>query len=243
MAPNRVYHQFDTASAVQLDAGGKSCRETALWNGRIGLVLFLSANSKTAKGKRMFLQIGAKPESDFTQPLDMLSDCHKRIQHFLNILMSTAEQAGDGVLTGERRAALDSALRYFRDAAPKHTADEERSLFPRMRSVDSSGVREALSKMEDLEADHQWADQRHAEAEAIFQKWMTEGSLADRERERLKAIVDELATLYQSHIALEESEIFPLAKAVLPEMEKQALGREMARRRGINAGNGNLDRL
>ena len=28
------------------------------------------------------------------------------------------------------RAALDTALRYFRDSAPNHTADEEQSLFP-----------------------------------------------------------------------------------------------------------------
>ena len=38
----------------------------------------------------MFLQIGAKPESDFSEPLGMLSDCHKRIQFFLKDLMRLA---------------------------------------------------------------------------------------------------------------------------------------------------------
>jgi len=181
----------------------------------------------------MFLQIGGKLESDFTQPLGMLSDCHKRIQHFLHILVTTAGQAGDAPLTHGQHGILDSALRYFRDAAPKHTADEEQSLFPRMRGVDSARVRETLSRMQGLEADHKQAVQRHAEVDAIVLKWMTEGVLADGQRELLKTILNDLSGLYHSHIALEESEIFPLAKAILPEAEKQAMGREMAQRRGI----------
>ena len=38
-------------------------------------------------------------------------------------------------MTEETRVALESALRYFREAAPKHTADEEESLFPRLRQM------------------------------------------------------------------------------------------------------------
>ena len=81
----------------------------------------------------MFLQIGGTLESDFTQPLGMLSDCHKCIQHFLNMLVSTAGHAGDPPLIHEQRGIPDRALRSFRDAAPKHTLDEEQSLFPRGR--------------------------------------------------------------------------------------------------------------
>jgi hypothetical protein len=41
----------------------------------------------------------------------------------------------DRPLTEETRAALETALRYFREAAPKHTADEEESRFPRLRQI------------------------------------------------------------------------------------------------------------
>jgi hypothetical protein len=34
----------------------------------------------------MAIQIGAKPDSGFDDPIGMLKDCHRRIEHFLNIL-------------------------------------------------------------------------------------------------------------------------------------------------------------
>jgi hypothetical protein len=33
----------------------------------------------------MPIVIGAKRESDFTDPIGMLSDCHRRIEMFLNV--------------------------------------------------------------------------------------------------------------------------------------------------------------
>ena len=78
----------------------------------------------------MPIVIGAKRESDFTGPLGMLSDCHRRIEMFLNVLVQGCRtRAGGGVLNEEHRGPLETALRYFREAAPKHTADEEESLF------------------------------------------------------------------------------------------------------------------
>ena len=46
----------------------------------------------------MSVQIGAKPDSGFDDPLGMLKDCHRRIEHFLGILRLVAERAtGAGV--------------------------------------------------------------------------------------------------------------------------------------------------
>ena len=63
----------------------------------------------------MLTQIGAKPESDFSEPLDMLSDCRKRIQYFLDDLVRLAEDAMQ--LDPAQRVALERALRYFRESA------------------------------------------------------------------------------------------------------------------------------
>ena len=56
------------------------------------------------------------------------------IETFLGSLQRVAE-ASDSHLTNEVRAALETALRYFKEAASKHTADEEESLFPRLKFI------------------------------------------------------------------------------------------------------------
>ena len=78
----------------------------------------------------MPIRIGARKESDFTDPIGMLGDCHRRIERFLSVLVKLASDR-PGVALDEREGdALSASLRYFREAAPKHTADEEESLFP-----------------------------------------------------------------------------------------------------------------
>ena len=188
----------------------------------------------------MLTQIGGKIESDFTQPLGMLSDCHKRIRYFLNALLATVDHANRGSLTPPQRTSLEAALRYFRDAAPKHTADEEQSLFPRLRCMNTPEMRGTLEKIERLEADHRKAELQHQEADAIIHLWMTEGGISPEAHARLTDILTELSELYERHIALEETEVFPLAAVLLSDVEKNIVGREMAARRGITNNNSNF---
>ena len=47
-------------------------------------------------------------------------------------------------LSPSEPAQLDSALTYFAVAAPKHTADEEQSLFPRLRAAHDPHAAQAL---------------------------------------------------------------------------------------------------
>ena len=163
----------------------------------------------------------------------MLSDCHKRIQYFLQSLVALAEHALDEPLSKDSRIRLETALRYFRESGPRHTADEEESLFPRLRSLDTPAVREAFAKIEDLEADHRQAEAKHREVDMIGRRWLEDGHIADREATQLSALLAGLSRLYERHLDVEETEIFAIARAVLPESEREALGQEMARRRGI----------
>ena len=82
----------------------------------------------------MAIQIGAKPDSGFDDPIGMLKDCHRRIESFLGILCVVVERAQGRSLTGEERDAVQAALQYFRSGGQRHTADEEESLFPRLRA-------------------------------------------------------------------------------------------------------------
>ena len=181
----------------------------------------------------MPIVIGAKPESTFADPIGLLTHCHRRIERFLSVLVQVGAQALDGPLNGEQRAALDTALRYFREAAPKHTADEEQTLFPRLRSLDRPEVRAVLAQMDSLESDHARADKNHAEIDRVGRAWLTSGSLSPAESKRFCALVEELVELYRGRIAVEERELFPVAAVVLERPQREAMGSEMAARRGL----------
>jgi hemerythrin-like domain-containing protein len=177
----------------------------------------------------MPIVIGAKPESNFTDPIGLLTDCHRRIERFLSVLVRVAADAQGGALTVEQRSALDTALRYFRDAAPKHTADEESTLFPRLRSC----APQALAEIDALESDHDRADEWHAEVDRLGREWLDSGALPAENAARLNLILTELSDLYRKHIAIEEGSVFPTASAVLPQADRISMGKEMAARRGL----------
>lgn len=181
----------------------------------------------------MPIVIGARPQADFTDPIGLLTDCHRRIERFLAVLVQVAEQAAGGPLTPEQRTALDTALRYFREAAPKHTADEEETLFPRLRRSEQAEVREVLSRVDSLESDHARASQSHAEVDRLGQEWLSAGMLRPADAARMSLLLAELSELYRGHIALEEDQVFPMAGRVLDARERQAIAGEMAARRGL----------
>jgi hemerythrin-like domain-containing protein len=180
----------------------------------------------------MPVQVGQKPDRDFTQPLGMLSDCHRRIEEFLGVLAAISELRGS-VMNREQSLALANALRYFREAAPKHTADEEISLFPRLRAVGGVEVEQVLGVVERLQSDHVRADAAHREVAALGAEWLKAGTLPTAEGERLKALIAELKALYGNHIETEDQQVFPLAERVLDAGLQQEIGREMAARRGL----------
>ena len=179
----------------------------------------------------MPVQIGQKPESDFFNPLGLLSDCHRRIERFLGVLVKISEKRNGAELPAVEQAALETALTYFRNSAPKHTSDEEDSLFPRLRA--SREAASALECLDKLEGDHQAAAKDHAAVDSLGTRWLAEGKLAAAPARELGQALTRLSSLYARHIAIEDAELFPLAAKVLPEADLAAVGREMADRRGI----------
>ncbi len=176
--------------------------------------------------------IGGKPESSFADPIGLLSDCHRRIERFLSVLSQLSGQAQSGPLTGDQRAALETALRYFREAAPKHTADEEQTLFPRLRSR-TPELDAILARVDVLEAQHTQAGQSHAAVDLLGRAWLETGSLSPEDGARFSSLVAGLADLYREHISIEEGEVFPAAATALSKPECEAMGSEMAARRGL----------
>ena len=185
----------------------------------------------------MPVTLGAKPEHGFDQPLGLLSDCHRRIENFLGMMIRVLErsQGGRQPLASEERDALQAALRYFEVAAPRHTQDEEQSLFPRLRDSANPDAHAALARMDALEEDHRRADVMHEQVARLCRPWLDTNVLATAEADEQHRLLHDLRDTYARHISLEDSELFPLAARVLNAAQLAEVGAEMAQRRGVRA--------
>ncbi|TWU45886.1 Hemerythrin HHE cation binding domain protein [Novipirellula aureliae] len=181
----------------------------------------------------MTVQINAKPLADFDRPIDMLVDCHRRIEHFLGVIVRVLERYASQPLDSEARQALAAALQYFKISAPKHTADEEQSLFPRMQSVGAITPK-TNELLEQLRQDHQTADELQGRIDRILEQWLaSDDSLPADSLATLRADLAELKNHYAAHIHMEEEQIFPSAAKALSENQLREMGTEMRSRRGL----------
>jgi hemerythrin-like domain-containing protein len=179
----------------------------------------------------MPVEIGAKTYN-FTDPTGLLSDCHRRIEMFMGTLKAVAAVI-DRPPAEDTVRALESALRYFGEAAPKHTADEEVSLFPRLRQMGLPEIDSAFAELEHLEDEHRWAAPFHADVERLGVQYLSMGKLSDVEIEQFQAAVTSLEVMYKRHISIEDELVFPLAARMLSGAEKSAIAEEMASRRRV----------
>jgi hemerythrin-like domain-containing protein len=186
----------------------------------------------------MAVILGAKPGHGFDEPLGLLSDCHRRIEGFLGVMTRVVERSRCGPLCSEGRAALEGALRYFETAAPRHTEDEEYSLFPRMRNSADPAARAAVAHIDALESDHRRAESLHDEVQRWCRLWLDTGPLEPSQAQRLQQLLVELRAIYARHIAVEDAEVFPVAARTLTPEDLEHVGSEMARRRGLQARGG-----
>jgi hemerythrin-like domain-containing protein len=164
----------------------------------------------------------------FDDPLGMLRACHGRIARQLATLERLQRHLPENGCDADARAAARAILRYFDSAAPNHHADEEASLFPRLKTA-LPGRADAL--IADLEREHQ----------ALAMNWrrlrpllagIAGGACANLSPRQVAAV----RAAYDAHIAKEESALIPLAAGTFDAATLAAIGREMAARRGVEPG-------
>lgn len=180
----------------------------------------------------MAVQIGARPDAGFDDPLGMLKDCHRRIENFLRVLCHVAEKKQQEPLDAEDSSAVRSALEYFRTGGQRHTLDEEESLFPRMHAARAEDSLNALTR---LEEEHDEANRLHAEIDGLFLPWIESGQISEARSESLRAAVERLRSLYNEHIRVEEEVVFPSAAERLTPEALAAMGAEFRARRLANS--------
>jgi iron-sulfur cluster repair protein YtfE (RIC family) len=177
--------------------------------------------------------VGQKLESGFRRPLGLHSDCHRRIERFLEGLIAISEEARGNKLSDVQRQEFEVALRYFHDAASKHALDEEESLFPRLRGRQDSESQAALPLLDSLHADHTEAEIRHRRVDELGRAWLADERLSPDNTGILISLLKDLRTTYEKHIAVEDNELFPIAVRILDRAELKVIAQEMAARRGL----------
>ncbi len=181
----------------------------------------------------MSLQLGTQPQPDFDQPIELIKDCHRRIEYFFDILRKISELKGSS-LDKSHREALEKSLHYFKFATPKHTQDEEDSVFARLRNSTTSEAIAAIKLIDTLEHQHKQANVIHTQIDALGNLWLKNDKLEEEYALQFYQLVEHLKFFYDQHIAIEENHVFPAAVSVLTDEQMSEVSQEMRDRRNLN---------
>ena len=157
---------------------------------------------------------------------DVLDVCHRQTIFTLGKLAALISALQRGDPDAEARVLAAEVVRFFSTTAREHHEDEERHVFPKLLS---SGNPEIVQAVQKLQQDHGWLEEDwlelspHLAAVAAGQSWY--------DLDLLREGVDVFIALSHEHIALEESLIYPEARAQSRLAERGEMGREMAARR------------
>lgn len=169
----------------------------------------------------------SEPSSaSFDHPLEMLHACHGKILRQCDTLKQLAAHLRNNGCDNSAQQAAQGILRYFDTAGQFHHQDEEIDLFPALRSVTGAGpALDAL--LERLLAEHRGMLAAWDELRVLLVK-IAAGMNPPLPDELLERFVRS----HTAHIAIEESELLPLAARLLDTRQLIQLGMSMAKRRG-----------
>lgn len=156
----------------------------------------------------------------------VLDECHRRVLARLEELsgLVAAVQAGD--INPALRTLAASIAQFFGNEARRHHEDEERHVFaPLLAGGNADLVKTVLR----LQLDHSWIEEDWFELEPHVQAIATGYGTCDIDTLREGTAI--LAALYKEHIALEESIVYPEARARIGAAGLDAMAREMIARR------------
>ena len=151
----------------------------------------------------------------------ILHDCHEHILERLARLEGLGQELQRAAALEERHlAVIGDVLSFLHTAIPMHSADEERTLFPRLRVAQPML---GHTPMDCLEREH--VD--HAAQLARFER-----AVVQREPAAIARAALDMVASYREHIGKEEEVLFPWARELLGDPAiVQAMTREMRERR------------
>lgn len=187
------------------------------------------------------LQIGRPSQAraahapDFTDPLGLLVHCHVKIELQLESLERAVRMLAndDGEATPFAMAIIAAARAHFSGPAVRHTADEEASLFPRLRRFASDSENGLLAALKELESQHRDLGVVHARFDELIDIAGPGPRPGQIDVDELELTVGEMLGIYRPHIQMENEIIYPEAARILAPDELLAVGNEMRARRGL----------
>lgn len=139
--------------------------------------------------------------------LEALDQTHRQVVAHLGALDALVHRLQQHGPDSAARASAAEICGFFGTVARQHHADEERSVFPALLR---SGEAELTQHVLRLQQDHGWIEEDWLELELQLQA--VAGGYSWYELETLRQQVAVFVALYQEHIALEESLIYPRAR-------------------------------
>jgi len=167
-----------------------------------------------------------RPGQDLDDGFDALDVCHRQTLLTLGKLAALITRLRRDGCDATARALAAEIVTHFSTTARQHHEDEERYVFPRLLASDDPDLVQAVQR---LQQDHGWLEQDwrelapRLEAVTSGQTWF--------DLDALQEAATVFIALSHDHIALEESCIYPQARAGLRDAERREMGREMAARR------------
>ena len=156
----------------------------------------------------------------------MLVGCHQRIRYFTGVALRIARQPE--ALPAELAEAAGALLRYYSVALPLHEADENETLYPRLRASDAGST--ALAANDAMLQQHAELDDVLAALIPLWQEVQRNPASASGMAGPLLQQTTLLERLWQIHLKLEEEIVFPAMQQHLG-AELDAMAAEMRARR------------
>lgn len=169
-------------------------------------------------------------------PINKLIADHRALQGHLHAVVAAADAMRNGKLDDANAAALELALRFFREEVPRHARIEDELLLPRMKALLKDPTSHFAYLIEHIGKDHVEFQAMHAEqaglAEALVVRMRFNPPPAGQPNPMLERFC-ELAVLlqdyYRSHILVEERDVLPAVPHAFTEADLRKLGEEMAK--------------
>ena len=160
--------------------------------------------------------------------IDVLDACHRQILFTLGKLAALVSRLKRIGADAEARAMAAEIVRFFSTTAREHHREEECHVFPALLATGDPEIVQAVLR---LQQDHGWLEEDwmeispHLDAVACGNSWY--------DLDLLQEATEVFIALSHDHIALEESCIYPQARARLKLQERREIGRERAARRPL----------
>lgn len=179
------------------------------------------------------VQLHPSPGAGFDSPFELLAACHERVARMLGLLNRLRAHLQE-TRQADRPAAeaARDVMRYFDLAAPHHHEDEERHIFPVLLATGNPAW---AAMAEALQRDHQTMHRAWLAIRPTLHA-MSQGAWDPAQADTVFTQWQAFEALYEAHARLEDEQAYPATVAQLDALGLQAMGEEMAARRGLRGG-------